>query len=698
CAPLLSCTGANPRPDPTPAVGERPADDAVVQLMSHLAPIYPAVLTLWPDRIERSQAITTLARIAQPGVPADANPMEVLGSIIAPGVAQNLPPLEGLDRSRPILVGLYGVPESELFDLVIVGNIPDPLEAPTFLHNRFVVPAREPVTLAASLAQWGRLVGLQEAPTGGLTAIHPQSVAMAGPGLSVLMLPGTDHVRVDVAIQPIGGKIETPPGMVEMITRAPVAWDASTPARIHQLEGAGAAALYVDFDRFASAYMAYSTMEIAQGMAQFPPELQLKLLAQGTFNALTIGRMMHPRNRGVDDMTLSIEGTNVLDGRLTQSLTPSNRIAYEAALLRNRPRTEAQATQPVATLQVRRSWRELVRALPEPTWGGLWDSQDFMDNLELVGRIPLLYTLFAAPWRGLNFAVDEIKAMDPDLPVELPHHMTVVLETFTLSGSSASVVAGMVLDLPPGTPTEPYKRLAQHAETFLAQLGLKSPLQLQSVTESSNTRILVGIGKTPDQLFHERVGGPAPLEDFELHIHGATAEQLLSQANMPGLANIFGHLGTLSIVDRADGGCLATRIFATLDAPGDRVVPEPMVINDPRPAVVPEPMTEGEACLINVMHAFEEGLGLAADEDPDAIYTIFTTSEPHLAPLFACARKDPSTTAESRFVESGWYMLASRVSSWSNQEEQSRMWSQKACSLERQAGCRLAEQQQQQAP
>ena len=697
-AAMSACAGTETRPDPSLAVGQRPANDAVAQLMRHVPPIYPAVLTIWTDRASQPESsLGTLARALNPTLPEDLTPLEAVGVTLAPGLAQRrLPPLQGLDRARPVIAGVFGVTDSDLFDAVIAGNILDPLEAPLFLHNRFVLPATDAEALIGSLAGWGELMGLRPVRASGLRAVSPLAQALAGPGLKVLMSPGEGLVRVDVSIQPVVTQevTDVAPEMIEMITRAPTPWRAETPAQIHHLEGAGVMALYLNFDRFASTYMAYSTMELAQGMAQFPPELQLKLLAQGTFNALTIARLMHPRNRGVEDMTFSVEGTKALDVRVTQSLTDANRIAYEAAALNVRPRIKAQASAPAATLYVRRSWRELVRAQPAPTWMGRWDRHDFLERLDITGRTPLIYALLATPWRGLNFAFDAIQELDPDIPLELPHNLAVVLETFELGGSATDVVAGIAFDLPPGTATAPYRRLAKHLEGALSQVGLKSPLQVQFVDEPSRTRVLVGVGKTPDRIFAEPQGGPAPIQDFELRINGAAIAALLRSSQGPAmqLAPLFEQLGALSITDRAEGGCLASRVFVTLSSEGAaQTAPEPIVINDPRPAQVPEPMSEGEACLVNLTNAFEGELGNAATENPDALHTLFQAAQPRLEPLFACARGDRATAAEARLVESGWYVLASRVLSWAGEQEQARSWAKRACEMERQAGCALAE-------
>ena len=92
-----------------------------------------------------------------------------------------------------------------------------------------------------------------------------------------------------------------------------------------------------------------------------------------------------------------------------------------------------------------------------------------------------------------------------------------------------------------------------------------------------------------------------------------------------------------------------------------------------------------------VTNAFEGELGNAATENPDALHTLFQAAQPRLEPLFACARGDRATAAEARLVESGWYVLASRVLSWAGEQEQARSWAKRACEMERQAGCALAE-------
>ena len=109
-AAMSACAGTETRPDPSLAVGQRPANDAVAQLMRHVPPIYPAVLTIWTDRASQPESsLGTLARALNPTLPEDLTPLEAVGVTLAPGLAQRrLPPLQGLDRARPVIAGVFG--------------------------------------------------------------------------------------------------------------------------------------------------------------------------------------------------------------------------------------------------------------------------------------------------------------------------------------------------------------------------------------------------------------------------------------------------------------------------------------------------------------------------------------------------------------------------------------------------------------
>ena len=638
--------------------------------------------------------------------------------------------LEELDPSRPIAVAAFAVPDEDLYLHTRLGVVTDPDLVPPFIHNRALLPTRDPARLiAAADPLWERLgfravaepVGL---PAGALLFTRPESDEAAE--LSVVLIPEQLGVRVEL----LWGSFSHPArhgAAMRRVAAAPVERArAETPA-VRQLlvQKPLVGALY-EPEGVASFSLALALIEANQAVRATGSELRPSTWARGVAIALVGHNILDPRDRIHADSTFAVEleRDRGLELYTTTSVTPLGAKIGSDALEASGHVFDPLGEPPALLLQGGESMRASAANSEALRWGRQLELPRLRERWSWAGGPAVQGALTSSRWPTLVTLQRVIAPEELDIEGLLPDAFTIVVPKVTEDPSKFEVA--LAFDYRAQVDTAP----AVAALEGLAWPGGAKP-EVERREVGDRQVVLVGVGVEPASVLDlESPRRRGPIERVDVKLDSAGSSRLLPlewtgwfETVGPNWASWVDVVGTARFVQSGHGASL---VGAASIAVADENPPPPTL--RAFTAKVPQPTEvfadgRGWHCLRDIPHVavgaldqlsnrystspsrFASRLGLqspdwnvvaqlAEGEDEsseklwqrsiDSLDQVWATVEP----LIVCGESDPPSEPYARRVRASWLTSLADWADGLPEPERARKWGEQACELGSERACR----------
>lgn len=654
--------------------------------------------------------------------------LEGYGGAIVLSFADGL--LEELDPSRPIAVAAFAVPDEDLYLHARLGVVTDPDLVPPFIHNRALLPTRDPARLiSAADPLWERLgfrrvtdpVGL---PPDALLFSRPESDEAAE--LSVVLVPEQLGVRVEVlwgsfshparhaaalrrvAAPPVErARVETP-AVRQLLVQKPLM------GALHEPEGV------------ASFSLALALIEANQAVSATGSELRPSTWARGVAIGLVGQNILDPRDRIHADSTFAVElePNRGLELHTTISVTPLGARVGNDALEASGHVFDPLGEPPALLLQGGESMRASTASSEALRFGRQLELPKLRERWSWAGGPAVQGALTSSRWPTLLTLQRVVAPEELDIEGLLPDAFTILVPKVT--ANSADFQVALAFD---------YRAQVDTAPAVAALEGLTWPGGAKPSVErreiGDRQVVLVGVGVEPAAVLDlDSPRRRGPIERVDVKLDAAGASRLLPvewtgwfETVGPNWAAWVDVVGTARFLQSSHGASL---VGAASIAVADENPPEPTLraftTEVPQPTEV---FADGRGwhCLRDIPHVavgaldqfsnrystsparFATRLGLespdwnvvaelAEGEDEtsqklwqrgvESLDQVWSTVEP----LIVCGESDPPSEPYARRVRANWLTSLADWADGLPEPERARKWGEQACELGSERACR----------